>query len=207
MKLPIVSTIALTLCAVASTAQAEMKIATVNMQQLYQSYYKKGDAEKRLTVQRDEIQASITERSDKLKALAEEINTLKAKLDPSLAQTTTQKIKAELTTKANEFQAAEQEFKSFVNRRQLAYQEVQKREIILLLQEIQATIDTKAGEAGYDLVLDSGATSQPLGTKTLPFAKSSLDITPEMMKQLNKDAPAGYDPAAQLAPAATPAAQ
>ncbi len=207
MKLPIVSTIALTLCAVATSAQAEMKVATINMQQLYQSYYKKGDAEKRLAEQRDAIQVQVTERGDKLKALAEEINTLKAKLDPSLAQTTAQKIKAELTTKANEFQAAEQEFKSFVNRRQLAFQEVQKREIILLLQEIQTIIDNAAAEGGYDLIIDASATTQPLGTRVFPFVKTSFDKTPDMIKLLNKDAPAGYDPAAQLAPAAPTSAQ
>lgn len=200
MKLPIVSTIALTLCAVASSAQADIKIATVNMQQLYQSYYKKGDAEKRLAEQRDAIQTQVAERGEKLKALAEEINELKAKADPSLSQSMIQKIKTELTAKANEFQAAESEYKSFVNRRQLAFQEVQKREIILLLQEIQTLIDTVSGEAGYDLVIDSGATTQPLGTRVLPYAKSSFDITPEMMKKLNADAPAGYDPAAQLTP-------
>lgn len=206
MKLPIVSTVALTLCALASSVQAETKIATVNIQQLYQSYYKKVDAEKRLAEQRDEIQVQVTERGEKLKALVEEITKLKAKLDPSLSATASQKIKTELTTKANEAQAAEQEYKSFVSRRQVAFQEMQKREVIILLQEIQALIDTAAGEGGYDLVLDAGAVSPQLGTKVFPYTKASYDITPEMMKKLNKDAPAGFDPAAQLN-AATPAAQ
>lgn len=205
MKLPIVSTIAITLSALAAVAQAEVKVATVSMQDLYRSYYKRVDAETRLREQRDSIQEEIKTRGAKLQALVEEINKIKQQIDPSLSEATRKKIQEEYTTKVNEAQAAEQEFKSFQSRRQVAFQEMQKREVLLILQEIQAILDQAAGEGGYDLVLDASAVAPPLGTRIFPYTKKSFDITPNMMKQLNKDAPADFDPEEALNAANTQA--
>ena len=41
MKFPILSTALVTLCALTATAQAEIKIASVNIQELYTKFYKR----------------------------------------------------------------------------------------------------------------------------------------------------------------------
>jgi len=198
MKFPIIATIVVSTCAFASIAQAELKIASVNMQDLYKSYYKRFDVEKRLGEQKISIETDIRIRSEKIQVLAKELNTLRQKADPSLSAIARKKIQAEFTTKLNEAQAAEQEFKSFQSRRQLAFQEMQKTQIMILLREIQETIDTAASKGNYDLVVDREASSPPLGTRVFPHVKSSLDITPEMMEVLNKEAPASYNPQEEL---------
>ncbi len=198
MKFPIISTVAVTACALTSIAQAEIKVAAVNVQELYRSYYKRVDAEKMLKEHEAKIMKEITERAEKLKALAEELQRLKQKADPALSESARKKIQEDYSAKFNKAQAAEQEFKSFQKRRQVALQEVRKREIVNLLMEIQTLVKDAAAKGNYDLVIDKGAVAPPLGTQIFPFVKDSFDITPEMIKALNKDAPEGYDPQAEL---------
>ena len=57
-----------------------------------------------------------------------------------------------------------------------------------LLEEIRAIVVEKAERAGYDLVFDV----EGLNTSQVPvllFAKDATDITPMILKELNKDAP------------------
>ncbi len=208
MKFSALTGLMVAACALATTVQAEVKIAAVNMQDLYKSFYKRIDAEKRLNEQKTQIEEEMRARAEKLKALGEELNAIRKKKDPSLSQAALKKIEAEFTAKLNQAQAIEQEFNSFRQRRELAFKEMQRREILLLLQDIQQLVDEAAGAGNYDLVINSGAASPPLGTMVFPFVKKSLDITPEMIKKLNAGAPAGYDAQAELERAnGAPAAQ
>ncbi len=202
MKFPLITTASLALCAFAATAQAEMKVASVNMQELYKSYHKRFDAEKRLGEQKAAVEKEIAQRAEKIKAMAEELNKIRQQVDPSLSDAAKQKIQAEFSTKLNTAQAAEQEFTSFRQHRQVAFQEMQKHEILIILQDIQQQVDEAASKDNYDLVIDSGAVAPPLGTKIFPFVKKSYDITPELMKKINAGAPAGFDPASATGAAA-----
>ncbi len=210
MKFQYFTGLALAACACATSVQAEMKIASVNMQDLYKSYYKRIDAEKRLNELKTLVEGEIREREENLKQILTELKAIQDKHDPALPQAAQERLKAEYTAKMNQAQAAEQEYKQFQQRRQRAFQESQRREILILLADIQKVVDEAAGAAGYDLVIDTGATT-PMNTRIFPFAKKSLDITPEMMKKLNEGAPEGYDAKAELEkannPAAVPAAQ
>ncbi len=198
MKFPTITGLTLAACALASTAQAEIKVAAVNMQDLYKSFYKRVEAEKRLNATKTDIEEEMKSRAEKLKALGEELNAINKKNDPALSQAARQKIQAEFTAKVNQAQASEQEFNQFRQRRELAFKEMQRREILILLQDIQKIIDEAAAAGDYDLLINSGAASPPLGTMVFPFVKKTLDITPEMMEKLNAGAPAGYDPAAEV---------
>ena len=51
MKFPIISTVAIAMCALAASSQAEHKIAAVSMLDLYNFYYNRFDAESRLASQ------------------------------------------------------------------------------------------------------------------------------------------------------------
>ena len=73
MKFPIISTAIVTLAALTATAQAEMKIASVNVQELYTKFYKRFDTETTLQKQLTEIKADIKTREDKLRALQAEL--------------------------------------------------------------------------------------------------------------------------------------
>ena len=202
MKFPIISTALVTLCALTATAQAEIKIASVNVQELYTKFYKRFDTETTLQKQLAEIKADIKTREDKLRALQEDLKKILAKNDPSLSESAVAALRSQYQVKANELKAAEQELKDFVQRREVAFRELRNSEMRLLVEEVQAAINTVADQSGSDLVLDSGAISpQPqigIGTRVFPYMKKDIDLTPEVLKQLNSGAPQGFDPDAEL---------
>lgn len=215
MKFPIISTALVTLCALTATAQAEIKIASVNVQELYTKFYKRFDTEVSLQKQLNEIKADIKVREDKLRGLQEELKKIQEKYDSSLSDSAVAKLREQYQAKANELKAADQELKDFVQRREVAFRELRNTEMRLLVEEVQTAIVTVADKSGSDLVLDSGAISpQPqigIGTRVFPYMKKDIDLTPEVLKVLNAGAPQGFDPDAELKrlygnPAAAPAA-
>ena len=216
MKFPIISTALVTLCALTATAQAEIKIASVNVQELYTKFYKRFDTEVSLQKQLNEIKADIKVREDKLRGLQEELKKIQEKYDSSLSDSAVAKLREQYQAKANELKAADQELKDFVQRREVAFRELRTTEMRLLVEEVQTAIVTVADKSGSDLVLDSGAISpQPqigIGTRVFPYMKKDIDLTPEVLKQLNAGAPQGFDPDAELkrlygSPAPAPAAK
>lgn len=202
MKFPIISTALVTLCALTATAQAEIKIASVNVQELYTKFYKRFDTETSLQKQLAEIKADIKVREDKIRALQDELKKIQEKYDSSLSDSAVAKLREQYQAKANELKAADQEMKDFVQRREVAFRELRNSEMRLLVEEVQTAINTVADQSGSDLVLDSGAISpQPqigIGTRVFPYMKKDIDLTPEVLKQLNAGAPEGFDPDAEL---------
>lgn len=194
----IISTAAVTLCALVATAQAELKVATVNVTELYTLFYKRFDTEVRLKEQEAQIKAEIKQREDKLRALEEEDQKIQKKYDPSLAESQVKKLRDQHNIKMNEIQAARQELQTYVQRRSMAFKELFRRDMQVLFSEVQQTISDIAAQGAYDIVFDSSATNGTTGIKVFPYVKTSFDITPEVLKQLNAGAPQGFDPRAEL---------
>ena len=215
MKFPILSTAIVTLCALTATAQAEIKISSVNIQELYTKFYKRFETENTLQKQLTEIKADVKVREDKLRALQKEIEQIKGKYDSSLSDSAVAKLRKQFDEKVNELKAADQELKDFVQRREVAFREVRNTEMRVLMEEVHTAINTVADQSGSDLVLESGAISPQaaigVGTRVFPYMKKDIDLTPEVLKVLNAGAPQGFDPDAELKrlygnPAAAPAA-
>ncbi|MBQ6942587.1 MAG: OmpH family outer membrane protein [Akkermansia sp.] len=202
MKFPIISTALVTLCALAATAQAEIKIASVNVQELYTKYYKRFDTETALQKKLAEIKAERKVLEDNLRAQQEDIQKIVAKNDPTLSESAVAALRSQYQVKANQFKADEQALKDFDKRRGDAFLVARNDAMRSLVLEVQAAINTVADQSGADLVLDSGAISpQPqigIGTRVFPYMKKDIDLTPEVLKLLNAGAPQGFDPNAEL---------
>lgn len=194
----IITTVAVTLSALIATAQAEVKIASVNVTEVYTMFYKRFDTEVRLKAEEAKIKEEIKQREDKLRALQEEDKKIIAKNDPSLSEAQVKKLREQHNIKLNEVQAAQQELQTHVQRRSLAFKELFRRDMALLFNEVQQAITDCATQGGYDLVIDSSATNSTTGMKVFPHVKSTFDITPEVLKHINAGAPAGFDPKAEL---------
>lgn len=194
----IITTVAVTLSALIATAQAEVKIASVNVTEVYTMFYKRFDTEVRLKAEESKIKEEIKQREDKLRALQEEDKKIIAKNDPSLSEAQVKKLREQHNIKLNEIQAAQQELQTHVQRRSLAFKELFRRDMALLFNEVQQAITDCATQGGYDLVIDSSATNSTTGMKVFPHVKSTFDITPEVLKHINAGAPAGFDPKAEL---------
>jgi outer membrane protein len=166
-------------------AQGTMKIGTLDMKLVFDSYYKTKEAEAKINEARNQAKKELDERLEtfnKAQADARKLNDEANK--PELAE----KAKAEKAKVLNEklqalgtLQREIQEFQQ-TRERQLSEQSVRSRNA--LLEEINAVVATKIKSAGYDLVLDkSGQSLNAVGL--VVYSKDSMDFTADVVTEIN----------------------
>lgn len=181
-----------------SSAHAELKIASVNMAELNIMYYKRVQSQADIVKQQNEIREEIKGREDKLRALREQGQKIQAKMDPTLSDAQVKKLRDELNAANNEFEAAREELKTFVQRRDAALREMVSREQFLIARDLLEAVKAIAAEGQYDLIIDSSSASANLGFLNFPYVKADFDITPAVAKRLNADAPADFNAEEEL---------
>lgn len=192
------SVIAVVIGAMFATVQAEVKIASVNMTDLNIMFYKRTEVEVSLRKQEAAIKEEIAVREQKVKSLVEQAQSIQKKSDPTLSEEAMKKLREEAASVQNELTAEGEELKTFVQRREIAFREIARRELKLLSDELHATVQAVAAEEGVDLVIDSSAVSPRFGYSVFPYVKTTLDITEKVLKKLNVGAPADFDAQAEL---------
>ena len=166
-------------------AQSSMKIGTVDMKQVFDSYYKTKEAEAKINEARAQAKKELDDRLEtfnKAQADARKLNEEANK--PEL----TEKAKAEKAKILNEklqalgtLQREIQEFQQ-TRERQLSEQSVRSRNT--LLEEINTVVSAKIKAAGYDLVLDkSGQSLNAVGV--VVFSKDAMDFTADVVAEIN----------------------
>jgi outer membrane protein len=168
-----------------ASAQSSMKIGTLDMKLVFDSYYKTKEAEAKINEARTQAKKELDERLEtfnKAQADARKLNEEANK--PEL----TEKAKAEKAKVLNEklqalgtLQREIQEFQQ-TRERQLSEQSVRSRNN--LLEEINGVVAGKIKAAGYDLVLDkSGQSLNAVGL--VVFSKDAMDFTADVIAEIN----------------------
>lgn len=181
-----------------NSAQADIKVGTIDMKLVFDSYSKTKDAEAKINQSREQAKKELDERLAVFTKAQEEARKLN---DEANKPELTEKAKAEKAKVLNEklqalgtLQREVQEFQQ-TRERQLSEQSVRSRN--LLLEDINKVIADKVKAAGYDLVIDkSGQSLNAVGV--LIYAKDSFDFTAEIVAEINK----ASKPEAKPAPAA-----
>lgn len=181
-----------------STAKADIKVASVNMTELNVMFYKRVEAEASLKKQEAEIKDEINTRAEVVRNLQAELEKIQKSMDPTLSEAAVKNLREKAASLQNEFAAKQEELKTFIQRREVAFREVVRRELALLANELHNTVAAVAAEGKYDLVIDSSAMSAQPGARVYPYVKPELDISPAVLKRLNADAPADFDAQAEL---------
>ena len=198
MKFPIISTFAVAATALVSTVQAEIKVASVDVNELYTKFYKRFDTEVRLKEYMAEIKTEVEKQQAELLKLREEAEALRKQYDPSRSEKEIAALRQKLQNKQNELQAKENQLKEYTQTRERAFQELYRRDLAILFAEVQKVIEEESALGAYDIVIDSSAMNAAPRTKIFPYVKETFDITPQVLKKLNASAPAGFDPDAEL---------
>lgn len=189
-----------------AVAQAELKVATVDMQQLFKDYYKTHDAQKELDKTKKEIEADNAKRMEKVQAIEKELQDMQKRAqDPSMSDKTKKDLEEQFQLKRNEGVALEKERREFLERKGRALNETMRLKMTSIVDEINKIATDKATAGKFDLVLDKSAQAASQ-TKVFMYTKPSMDITPEVMKELNASAPAGFDPSKTSVDLQVPAA-
>ena len=173
-------------------AQADdtLKIATIDMQQLFKEYHRTNDAQKQINVERARIQKENNERLARIRELDTELQNMRKQLDdPSISDSKKQTVYRDWQMKQNEGIALDRERREFLQRRNQALNEKMVQRMKGILEEIRKLGEEQAKSEDYDYVFDKSglSTSQ---VRFLLYTKDATDITADLLKVLNKDAPA-----------------
>jgi outer membrane protein len=194
----------LTFALTAVASAADLKIGVVDVAKAFGEYYKTKEANAQLQENAAKAKEELNERLAAYKKLNDEAEDLgKTVQDPVLSESAKAKKRAEFQNKVNELRVLDRDLQEFRQRRsdQLQQENLQSRKG--LYDEILKVVTDKSKADGYDLVFDKsgvGASLMPI----LLHAKegATTDFTPELIIELNKNAPA-----ASATPEAQPAAE
>ena len=185
----IVSLLALVLGIVVApvSAQAQMKVGTIDMKQVFDGYYKTKDAEAKINESRAQAQKELAERLDTFNKAQEQARKLN---DEAGKAELSEKAKAEkvkgLNEKLQELGVMQREVQEFqqTRERQLSEQSVRSRNS--LVEEINKVVSDVVKANGYDLVFDKSGQSLN-AVNVLVHSKESFDFTADVVNKLNAD--------------------
>ena len=172
------------------SAQAEIKVGTIDMKQVFDTYYKTKDAESKINEARAQAKKELDERLDSFNKAQEEAKKLNEEANkPELAAAAKADKSKLLNEKLQGLGALQREIQEFQQsrERQLSEQSVRSRNN--LVEEINKVISDKVKAAGYDVVLDkSGQSLNAVGV--VVYSRDSFDFTNVVVTELNKSKPA-----------------
>jgi Skp family chaperone for outer membrane proteins len=166
-----------------SNLTAATKALTIDMQKVFNDYYKVQQAQKK-------FQVSVKNANDEVELMVQEGQQISAKLqdmvkkiqNPALSEDAREKVKVEATEVQQQLRQKEADVNQYRQRMQTTL--AQRRQLIISdhLDEIKVVISRVAKSRDADVVLNKSGES-------LMYARDSLEITEEVIGILNADAP------------------
>ncbi|WP_367875179.1 OmpH family outer membrane protein [Luteolibacter sp. Populi] len=179
---------------IARAQEGRLKVATVDMQALFQTYHKTKESRDAIQKDVERVKEDQKERITKLQELEKTIGELKKQVeDPSLADAKRRELQGSNQLKTQEFQNLRAELEEFLKRKDRAVKEQMLLQMKEILEEIRGKVQKYAEEEGYDYVLDKTGTS----TSQVPillYTKDATDITEVLLKTINDGAAAPAPP-------------
>ena len=182
-----------------SIASADLKIAVVDLGKAFDSYYKTKDAQAKLKVKQDTYQKEVQDLITDYQHMGEEAQNLdKAQNDPTLSTSARADKSKALDAKKQDLVNLGNKIQEMKVEKGREIQEELLRRHKEIVDEITKIITDYSGPQGFDIVIDKSSQSAASGVPIILYNSSKLiDITTDIITQLNKSAPApGSAPAA-----------
>jgi outer membrane protein len=187
-------TVAMTICLVALAAASEVRaqsgrIVIVDMNRVFNEYYKTPVASAKLKETAEGFNKEHEEMLADYRKQVEELNKLREEQDKTeyTAEVREQKRKA-VTEKLTDTQKRQRDIEEYRRSHQKILEDQTQRMRQGILKEITEVLNKEARDSGYMMVLDkSGNTLN--GVPTVVYSQDTLEVTDEIVKILNKNAP------------------
>jgi outer membrane protein len=180
-------------------AQPALKLAVVDMAKLYDSHYKTEEQNAKLRNDEQKAQEELDRLNKEGNALVEQYKELVDQSNnPTATADAKSKAQSEAQKKLEEIQRKQNEVGSFRANTQRSLQQRLRTFRDLMLEEISKTATDVAKRKGATLLVDKSGPSL-IGVPSVIYVDGGYDITDEVMKEINKDRPAGA-PAAGSTP-------
>lgn len=171
--------------------EAAMKTGVVNMAQLARDFYKTKEIQKVIEKEKEVVVAELTERQKALSELKRSMSDLKADMDqPANDDKRRKRLSEEYQAKFERYNTEEAQFMELMGRRQRAFTEKYRVDLVKLAKEIHGIVQQHAKDESFDFVFDKTADSSNGGIPVIQFSKDAVDITSAILEKINKDKPA-----------------
>ncbi len=194
---------AVALISAAPMAQADVKIGYVDMNRIFNNYYKTEQAKKRVDEAQAVAQKELQDRADVFNKNLSEVKKLNDDISkPELSKDAKEKKTKDRDLKAEDVKRQEKDIMELRQKRLKELQEQAARMRSGIVEEIRKVIADKVKAEQYDLVLDkSGLTSN--GIEVVLYSREAADFSDDIIKALNKNKDAA---AASASPSDAPKA-
>jgi outer membrane protein len=183
-------------------AQPAVKILVVDMAKLYDTHYKTLEQNAKIQADDQKAQEEVEKMNKEGNSLVEEYKTLNDQSNnPALSAEAKTKAQADAQKKLESIQGKQREVQTFIQNTRNSLGQRLNTFRSLMLEEISKVAADVAKRKGATLLFDKAGPTA-IGISNVIYADAGFDITDEVMKEVNKDRPAG----APTAPAAAPAA-
>jgi outer membrane protein len=197
LSLPICGAVCLLLI-IASQAQAEMKIATIDMQKVFMAYYKTHELEEKLKEAQKAYKDELDGRMDAYKKNLDLINQLNEDLKSrELSDALKDQKAGERDGKIAETKGLEKEISDFRQTREQEIQEQLKRMRDTIVGEIMIVVEEQVKTANYDMVFDRSGFSSNNLVPVMLYARESYDFSDSVITKLNAGKTEGAVPLSQ----------
>lgn len=185
MKKLIITLVAVSM-AMAAHAQKSPKILTVDMQDVYNKYYKAIEANDKFKSSVENANLEAKAKNEEGQKMVEQLKELQGKLEnPATAESAKASIKTQLDTLTKEIQQKQQELNQFRQKTDRTLQQRRQSIVQLHLTEIKEVVIEVAKGKGSDMVLNSNTA----GVGAVVYFDESYDITADVVAKLNADKP------------------
>lgn len=168
---------------------AQDRIATIDLRKVFDGYWKTKQANAALKERGDEMEkelkglvADFESAKEEYQALLESAN------DQAVSITERERRKKKAEDKIKELREEEQTIQQFQRQARTTIEEQQRRMRDNILEEVKATITTKAKAGNFTLVIDTAAET-PNRTPVILYSSDPDDLTDAVLSQMNATAP------------------
>ncbi len=187
----------------ATSARAELKVGVVDIDKVFNEYYKTKAAEDRINEARDaarkEVDARWAMRIPMLEAIAAFNRDLDNKSLPAPVRADKTKRRDEVFEK---MQNLEREVEQLNYSRENAIREEASKSRAIIVEEIMKLVNERVKADGFDLVIDKSGRNAS-GVLALLASKREMEFSDDLIVALNKSKPAATPPPAPPAKPAT----
>jgi outer membrane protein len=170
-------------------ALAQVKIATVDLKKLFDSYYKTKLASAAIQERADELQKDYTGMADDLKKRSDQYEQLlESADDPAVSDDERARRKQAAGDQLKQLQDSRAAIDQFQRQAQVTLSDQKERMRDNILADVKKAVADKAKVAGDTLVIDSDAETVN-GTPAIIYTTGDNDLTADVLKQLNAAAP------------------
>ncbi len=190
------------LTAATASAQTMVKIGSVDMKKVFESYYKTKDAEARINEARNSAKKELDDRMETYQKGVQEVGKLNEEINsPALSKESKDTKSKSRDEKIAELKGMEREIQEFRATREKQLQEQSARMRQGIVEDINKIVQDRVKSENYDMVVDSSGMSLN-GVPVVMFVKESYDFTEVVVTALNKNRSSEPEPEADAAPAA-----